>query len=76
MGFFVVGVRDTGIYGANSSALRRLVVSHAFRALLRVDDINFVAGRDRLVRTFRFASSAVDAFFCDFIGHKSPPDLS
>jgi hypothetical protein len=71
----MVGVRDTAIDRADGDALGGIEVSHAFRAFGRVDDVDLIAGRDRLVGAFGFAGSAVDTFFGDLVGHAIPPGL-
>ena len=46
-------------------------MTHAFRALGRVNFINLRAEVDRLIGAFRFAHITVDAFIGDHQGHKN-----
>jgi hypothetical protein len=69
----MVRVGDAGINGANGRALTLIKMTDALGASIGVDDVNFIAGGDSLVGAFRFASTAVDAFFCDFVSHALPP---
>ena len=53
------GIRDR----AHFLTGRRFIVADAFGAAVAVNLINAVAHRNRLVRAFRFAHIAIDAFF-------------
>jgi hypothetical protein len=62
-----------GLYNAvnraNRDALRRVIVTDAFHARRRIDDINAVAFSDGGGGAFRFTSSARNALFCNFHCH-------
>jgi hypothetical protein len=73
LAFFVIGVGDAAVHRTDSGALRGIEMAHALRALLGVDDINFISDRDGLVWAFGFAGSAVDTLFCDLVSHVTPP---
>ena len=49
-------------YRAHLHALRLVKVAHAFRAFVRVNLVDFRAKVDGLVRAFRLAHIAIDAF--------------
>jgi hypothetical protein len=65
----VIGIRDAAVHRTDSGALRGIEMTHAFCALLAVDDVNLITGRDGLVWAFGLTGSAIDAFFGDLICH-------
>jgi hypothetical protein len=63
------GIHEDAVYGADFLALRRVVVTDTFRAQLGIDDVDLLAGRNRLIGALRLAHVAVDAFVGDEKGH-------
>ena len=59
--FDVAGILGDEIDRADLNALRLVEVADALGALVRVDDVNFLALGDGLVRALRFTNVAVDA---------------
>jgi len=68
-GLSMIRIRNTAIYRTDRSALGFIKIANTFSTFVRVDLISFITSRDRLIRAFWFAGTAVDTFFCDFIGH-------
>jgi hypothetical protein len=65
----IVGVARNAIDRANLAALRRIEVAYALGTLARIDDVDLVALRNRVIGAFRFANVAVDAFVGNDQGH-------
>ena len=63
----VIGIGNAAIDRADFSALGLVEASDALRTFVEVDDVDRVSGRDRLVRAFGLAGSAIDAFFGDLV---------
>jgi hypothetical protein len=61
--------RDT-CHGAHLNTLRLVKVTHAFRAFVGVNFINFCPKVNGLVGTLRFAHIAIDAFVGNQQSHK------
>ncbi len=55
-------MQDDAIYRAHFHALRGVVMTHAFRALVRRYFVDFLALVYRVIRAFRLAYVAVDTF--------------
>jgi hypothetical protein len=68
-GFSMIRVRNATIYRADRSTLRFIEIANTLSTLVRIDLISFVTGGDRLIGAFWFAGTAINTFFCDFIGH-------
>jgi hypothetical protein len=68
----VVGILGDAVHRADLHALRFVVVTDALRALVGVDDVDLFALGNGLVRAFRFAHVAVDAFVGNNQGHSFP----
>ena len=62
------------IHRAHLSTLRGIEVADAFGAFVRVDDVDLLACRDRVVGTFGLAHIAVDALVGDHQRHQRPPN--
>ena len=67
--FQVLRVREAALDGANGLARLVVVEADALGTKLRIDDVDFLALADRLVRAFGLASAAVDAVGRDVRGH-------
>ena len=69
--------RKTGLIGLGGSLNRAGVCAGAtFNALVRIDLVFSVAGRDRLHGTFSRAGTTGNAFIRNFVSHRNPPLLS
>mgnify|MGYP006985672778 CR=1 FL=1 len=55
------GIKWNAIYRAYLLTLRGIIVTHTFRALGRIDDVDFLALGDGLVGALRFTHVAIDA---------------
>ena len=64
-------VGDAGIYRADLFAFGCLMGTHALSASLGVDNVDFLAFGDCLVRAFGFAGTAADALVGNLVGHLS-----
>jgi hypothetical protein len=67
--FGVRGVDDDAFHWTYDHALRLVVVTDAFGAQRRIDDVVLLAKRNRLVRADWFADVAIDAGIEDLQGH-------
>jgi hypothetical protein len=65
----MVGIVGNAINGADFATLRRIEVADAFGALVGIDDVDFIALRNRVVRALGLAYVTVDAFIGDHQGH-------
>jgi len=72
LGLFVVRIGNAALHGAHR--LARLVVEETdtFTAQLGIDHVDAVTFADGVVRTFRLARSAVDAFLGNMSSHCAP----
>ncbi|KFC51122.1 hypothetical protein DK37_24595 [Halomonas sp. SUBG004] len=62
-------VEGNTVHRAHLLALRLVEVADALGAQIGVDHVNLLTGRDRVIRAFRFADVAVNAFVGDHQGH-------
>ena len=69
IGFFIIRIERNAIHRADLHALWRIKMSDALGAFIRVDDLNFVALRNRFVRAFGQAHITVDALVGNRDGH-------
>jgi hypothetical protein len=69
MRFDVVRIFGNAFHGTDFNALWQIVMTNAFGAQLRVDDINFFALGDRPIGAFRLAHVAIDTFVVNNKGH-------
>jgi hypothetical protein len=60
--FLVIGVQWNAIDRTYIHALRRFIVTHAFRAKVRIDDIDFITLGYRAIGALGFANITIDAF--------------
>src|SRR5262245_876389 len=66
----VVRIGDAALDGADRLAGLVVVESDALRAEVRIDDVDVLTLRDRLVRALGLAGAAVDALLGDHRGHR------
>jgi hypothetical protein len=64
-----VGIERNAVDGADLAALRLVEMPDALGALRRIDDVELLARRDRLVRALGLAHIAVDALVGDHQRH-------
>jgi hypothetical protein len=65
----MIGVVGNAIHGADFATLRRIEVPDALGAFVGIDDVDFIALRNRVVWALGLANIAVDAFIGDHQGH-------
>lgn len=71
-GVFILNTLRVGnntVQRANADARRLIVKANALGAKVRVDFINLIPHRNRLIRAFRFAHVAIDATFDNLQRH-------
>jgi len=68
--FFVRRVQRNTIDRADFDALRPVEMAHALGAFARIDEVNFLALRNRTVRALRLANVAIDAGVGNHQRHK------
>jgi len=66
--FGVFFVNQNAVHGADLLALRLVVMADALRAQIGIDFVNFLPLRNSIVRAFRLAHVAVDAFIGNIPG--------
>jgi hypothetical protein len=62
LGLLVIRIFGDTVYRADFYALRLIIETHAFGALVRVDLIDLITGRDSIIGTFWLTHITVDAF--------------
>lgn len=67
--FFMGRVEDAAIYWTYLNALGFFKPANAFRALVRVNDVDCFSFLDSFILAFRLTSPAVDAFVGDGVSH-------
>jgi len=68
-GFLILGVRDTGVYGANLGTLRGIKPPDTLGAFIGRDNIDCLAFAYGFVLTFRFTGATANTFVGNFVGH-------
>ena len=69
LGLDVLRVGQAALHRADRLAGFVIVETHAFGAQIRIDDVNFIAFGDGVIRAFRLARSAVDTVVGDESRH-------
>jgi hypothetical protein len=69
LGFAVIGIGVTCVYGTDLGATGRLVGTYTFGALIRVNDVNDLALTDCLIRAFRLASPTTYTIVIYVVSH-------
>lgn len=69
LGFAATWVGMAGVHGTDLGTMGRPEGTDAFGTFARINDVNGIILKYRLIRTLRFSGSAAYAFVVDVISH-------
>jgi hypothetical protein len=65
----MIRIRNAGIYRTDGSTLRLIKVTFALYAFVKINDVDGIASRNCLNRTFGLAQPTSSAFIINFVCH-------